>query len=93
METVAHVQTAVVIVPPTVSVQNALASEIVVVVQTAPVLLALAVVTSVLAGKSQNLLKNSAWHANFVWFAPTTMIRGLMMMSLVMSSTRLHATN
>jgi len=93
MVTVAHVQIVVGNVLLMVNVQNALALVTVEVDQTVPVLLALADEMSDLAGKSQNSPKNSAWHANFVWFALTMMIRGSMMMSPVTSSTRLHATN
>jgi hypothetical protein len=93
METVDHVQNEVVIAPLMVNDPNDLALEIAAVDQIVPVLPALVAVTSVLAGKSQNLPKNSAWLANFVWFDLITMIPGLMMMSLAMSSTRLHATN
>jgi hypothetical protein len=93
MVTVALVQNVVVIAPPMANVQNdhALVTEVVdQIVQVLPVLVA---VRSVLAGKSQNSPKNSAWRANYVWFVLTTMILGLMMMSPVTSSTRLHATN
>jgi hypothetical protein len=93
METVALVQNAVVIAPLMVSVQNDHALVTEVVDQIAPALPELVAVMSVLAGKSQNLPKNSAWRANYVWFALTTMILGSMMMSPVTSSTRLHATN
>jgi hypothetical protein len=93
MVTVALVQNAVVIAPLMVSVQNDHALVIEVVDQIAPALPALVGVMSVLAGKSQNSPKNSAWLANFVWFALTTMILGSMMMSPGTSSTRLHATN
>jgi hypothetical protein len=93
METVAPVQNAAVIAPLMVNVPNDHALVIEVVDQIVPVLPALVAVMSVHAGKSQNSPKNSAWLANYGWFALTTMILGSMMMSPVTSSTRLHATN
>jgi hypothetical protein len=75
------------------SVLNALVLVIVVVVPTARVHHVLGVVKTVLVGKNQNSLQNRRWHANYAWFAHTTMIPGLMMMSPVMNSTRLHATS
>jgi hypothetical protein len=93
MVTVALVQNAVVIVLLMVNVQSALALETVGAAQTVPALPALVGAMSALAGKSQNLPKNSVWRVNFAWFALTTMILGSMTMSLETSSTRLPATN
>lgn len=44
--------------------------------------------TVLLAGRSQNLQKNSAWHVSCVWFVLIMMTHGLMTMSPVTSSTR-----
>lgn len=93
LETVAPVQNAGVIVPHMVNFQNVHVLGTVVVDLIVPVLPAREAVTSVHAGKNLNSPKNSAWRANYVWFALTTMTRGSMMMSPVTSSTRLHATN
>lgn len=99
MVTEVHAQIAGVIVLLMVSVQSAHVSEIAVAVPTVPVLHApvavilVVVMTALPVGKSQNLPKSSAWRANYVWFALTTMTPGLMTMSPEMSSTRLPATN
>jgi hypothetical protein len=94
MVTEVHAQIEEMIVLPMEIVLSVHASEIAVDVPTVLVLRALVVVmTALLVGKSQNSPKSSAWRANFVWFALTTMIRGLMTMSPEMSSTRLPATN
>ena len=92
-ETVPHMVTVVLVQivgeidHPTEIVQNVPVSVTVEVVQIVLVLLVV-VMTALLVGKSQNLLKNSAWLANCVWFVHTTMTPGSMTMSLVMSSTR-----
>ena len=99
MVTEVHAQIVGVNVLPMATVQSDHASEIAVDVPTVLVLHApgvvilVVVMTALLVGKSQNLPKSSAWRANFVWFALTTMIPGLMTMSPVMSWTRLPATN
>ena len=94
METVVHVQTVVEIALPTEIAQSVPALVTVVAVQTELVLRALVVVmTALLASKNQNSLKNSVWRANFAWFALTTMTRGSMTMSPVMSSIRSLAMN
>ena len=89
MEIVVLDQTVVEIDHPTETVQNVPVSANVVAVQTVPVHLVVAM-TALHVGKSQNLLKSSAWRANFVWFVLTTMTHGSMTMSPVMSSTRSH---
>lgn len=76
--------------------QSVPASVSVVVVPTAPVHLARVVARAVvliviLVLKNLNLLKNSAWHANFEWFAPITMTLGLMTMLLTTCSIRVPA--
>jgi hypothetical protein len=95
MVTKVHVLSVEEIVLPMEIVLSAHVSEIaavvlIVLVLRAPVAVILVVVMTVLlVGKSQNLPKSSAWRANFVWFALTTMTPGLMTMSPVMNSTRL----
>jgi hypothetical protein len=79
------------------TVQSVLAMETAVVAQIVQVLHALegvilVIVTSVVhVLRSLSSLKNRGWRASFVWFAPTTTILGLMMMSLMTCSTRQHA--
>ncbi|BAU99260.1 non-ribosomal peptide synthetase [Aurantimicrobium minutum] len=79
------------------TVQSVLAMETAVVAQIVQVLLALEGVILVIVRSVVNVLrslsslKNRGWRASFVWFAPTTTILGLMMMSLMTCSTRQHA--
>jgi hypothetical protein len=79
-----------VIVPPIVIVRNVHVLATAEVVRIVLVLHVLEVVKSVFAGRNQNLLKSSAWRANFAWFVHTTTTPGSMTMSPVMNSTRSH---